>query len=44
MTKLMEKTNQDSEFAKLFENYDYNFKVADVVKGTIVKKKITASS
>lgn len=39
MTKLMEKTNQDSEFAKLFENYDYNFKVADVVKGTIVKKE-----
>lgn len=39
MTKLMEKdkTNEMSEFEQLFTKFDYNFKVADVVKGTIVK-------
>lgn len=28
-----------SEFEKLFMQYDYSFKVADVVKGTIIKKE-----
>ena len=28
-----------SEFERLFMQYDYAFKVADVVKGTIIKKE-----
>lgn len=28
-----------SEFERLFEQYDYNFKVADVVPGTVVKRE-----
>ena len=35
MTKLMEKTNQDSECAIQFENYKKNIKVADVANRTI---------
>lgn len=39
MTQILEKPATQSEFEKLFMQYDYSFKVADVVKGTVVKKE-----
>lgn len=41
MTQTLEKSIEQakSEFEKLFMQYDYSFKVADVVKGTVIKRE-----
>lgn len=39
MTKTLEKPATQSEFEKLFMQYDYSFKVADVIKGTVIKRE-----
>lgn len=39
MTQTLEKPNTMSEFEKLFMQYDYSFKIADVIKGTVVKRE-----
>lgn len=41
MTQVLDKSIEQakSEFERLFMQYDYSFKVADVVKGTIIKRE-----